>query len=187
MTRRIAGQRQRLCGGQSHAGGRKVGLNRKLAPSPVHQHRQLHPGRTAIVKKLIEHGADGASGVEHIVKHQDIGAVHRKGQLGLPACRQTALGIVVAVHHRRHLPGLTVQTQIPLQPLGQPGTARGDAHEAGIGLAQTAHAAQQLLVQGLCIQSQGTHGMFLKNRSRMMAAAAASASLAPSEWASVVV
>ncbi|OBQ31537.1 MAG: hypothetical protein AN485_23775, partial [Anabaena sp. MDT14b] len=118
-------------------------------------------------------------GVEHIVEDQDVGPSHLKRHAGLTTCRQAALGKVVAVHDRRHLTRFTGQAQVALQALGQPGTTRGDAHEAGVVLTQAAHAAQEFLVQGFCIQRQSTHGRLLKHWSRMIAAAAASASLAP--------
>ena len=185
-ARRVARQRQRLGLGQRHARGRVVGLHRQLATATVDQHRQLHAGRAAVVKEFVEHRTDGAAGVEHIVEHQDVGAVDFKRQLRLAAGRQAALRVVVAVHDRRNLAALAFEAQLALQPLGQPGAARGDAHQPRVRLAQAAHPAQQLLVQGLCVQCQSTHGKLLRNCSRMIAAAAASASRAPWACASVV-
>ena len=104
----------------------------------------------------------------------------------LPSGGETALGKIVAVHDRGHAPGLAGQPQVTLEPLGQPGTSRGDAHQARVGLAQAAHPLPQLLVKGLGIKCESGQGRLLKNCSRIMAAAAASASLAPMACASVV-
>lgn len=50
-----------------------------------------------------------------------------------------------------------------------------------------AQVVRQIGIQRLGIECQCAHGRLLKNCSRMMQAAAASASRAPIEWASVVV
>jgi len=81
---------------------------------------------------------------------------------------------------------LARELQVRLQALGQPGAARGDAHQAGICIAQLLYAAQEFAVQRLCIQSQCGHGRFLRNCSKIMQADMASASLAPLAIASVV-
>src|SRR5256885_16586695 len=59
----IARQRQQAVGRQRDARGGKVGLEGQLAPAPVHQHRQAHAGRAAVVIEFVEHGAHGAAGV----------------------------------------------------------------------------------------------------------------------------
>ncbi len=89
--------------------------------------------------------------------------------------------------------------KILVQALGQPGTARGDARQLRLRPHQAAHAAQQFAVEGFGIQHQaggaggegrGGGGFMqdsLKIASKMMQAAAASASFAPRARASVVV
>ena len=59
------GQRRSACGGE-------VGCDRQLAAAAVDQHGQLHAGRAAEVEQLVDHGADRAAGVEHVVEQQDV-------------------------------------------------------------------------------------------------------------------
>src|SRR5574344_1663842 len=95
-----ARQCQRLAGGQRHTRGGKFGGHGQLTATAVHQHGQAHACWAAIVVQLVEDGAHRASGVEHIVQHQNVGAVHIKVQLGLHALRHAALCEVVAVQGR---------------------------------------------------------------------------------------
>jgi hypothetical protein len=53
-------------------------------------------------------------------------------------------------------PRPTLQTQVLLQALRQPGTAGGNTRQARVRLAQAAHAAQQFAVQGLGVEHQAT-------------------------------
>jgi hypothetical protein len=121
---------QRLGIGQGDAGRGVVGLHGQFAAAAVHQHRQLDAGRPAEVEQFVEHGADGAAGVQHVVQQHDVRAVDVERQHGLRAgCRQAALREIVAVHGRGDDAGVAVQAQVLLQALGQPGAARRDAHQ----------------------------------------------------------
>ena len=94
---------------------------------------------------------------------------------------------VVAVQGAGNHTCLAGALQVGLQPFGQPGAARPDAHQGAAGLQQRAHAGQQVGVQrfGIELQRLG-HGSSRRNWSRMMAADAASTSAAPPARASVV-
>jgi hypothetical protein len=93
-----ARQRQGLRVGQGNARCSEIGLNRQLSAAAVYQHGQPDVGWAAVIKQLIDDRTNGATGVQHIVQYQYVGALNFKGQGGLPACRQTALCKVVAVH-----------------------------------------------------------------------------------------
>jgi hypothetical protein len=179
--------------GQTHRG--KVGRHRQLAPATVHQHGQLHAGRAAVVKQLIEHRAHRAAGVEHIVHHQHMRAVHIKGQR---VCSVVALRPRSAKSSRcitdEITPDLTGHPRSRCKRCGQPGAALGHAHQVA--------AARPSWLAGpppLCAtrrtglrhpvrrsRGQLTQGRLLKNCSSMMQADAASASFAPKLCASVV-
>jgi hypothetical protein len=88
------------------------------------------------------------------------------------------------VQRRRQHAGRARQAQVFLQALGQPRAARGNASEPRRGRHERAHPVQQFAVEGLGVEHEaacggrrgGTHGRLLKNCSRMMQAAPASAS-----------
>ena len=84
----IARQRQELRGGQGHAGRSGVSGHGQLAADAIDQHGQAHAGGAAIVKQLVQHGADGAARVQHVIEQKDVAAVHFKGQARLAAAAQ---------------------------------------------------------------------------------------------------
>src|SRR5882762_712012 len=47
-------------------------LDGQLTPAPVDQNQQLHPRGTSLVEQRVESGANGASGVEHVVHQNDV-------------------------------------------------------------------------------------------------------------------
>src|SRR5688572_18031024 len=67
-ARVVARELEGLRGRQAHARRGEVRLDRQFAPAAIHQHRQRDAGRSPIVEQLIDHGADGATGVEHVVE-----------------------------------------------------------------------------------------------------------------------
>ena len=48
-----------------------VGADGKLAVATVNEHRKLDGGRTAQIHEGVERGADGATGIEHVVYKHD--------------------------------------------------------------------------------------------------------------------
>ena len=153
-------------GRQRHTCGGVVGFDRQFAATTVHQHRQLHFGGATVIKQLIQHRANGAAGVEHIVEHDEVRAIDFKRELGLAPIAQAALRKVVTVHGGGDAARLAFEAQIFLQACRQPSAARGDAHQTGGGREQAAHAFEQLGVQALRVQhevSVGTHKFSRKN------------------------
>src|SRR4051812_41248411 len=123
-------ERERLLGRQAHARRRVFGLHRQFAPTAIDEHRELHTRRPAVVEEFVEHGADRAAGVEHIVEQDDVRAVHVEVDLRLRArARHAALREVVAMHRRRDRGGIAGQLQVLLQPLGEPRAAGLHADE----------------------------------------------------------
>lgn len=49
--------------------------DRQLAAATIGEHRELDRGRTAVVEQLVERGAHGAPGVQHVVDKHDARAV----------------------------------------------------------------------------------------------------------------
>ena len=60
-----------------------VGLDRQLPSAPIDQHREQDPPRPAEVGQLVERGAHGPAGVEHVVHDDDGLALEIVGKTGL--------------------------------------------------------------------------------------------------------
>ena len=65
-----------VAGAGAHRGAHDVGLDRQLAAAAVDEHAEQDPPRPAEVGALVERGADGAAGIEHVVD-DDHGACRR--------------------------------------------------------------------------------------------------------------
>src|SRR2546425_589084 len=75
-----------------------VGLDRQLAAAAVHEHAQRDALGAPEVGELVERGADGAAGVEHVVHDDDVLAREVARDAGLPDHGLRAHGLeVVAV------------------------------------------------------------------------------------------
>ena len=79
------------------------------------------------------------------LNQQDMGTINHKGQGGLLRMAQAALGKVVAVHGGGD-DAYLLQPPLLLQALGNPGTARCDADQLGLGRAQRLQQGAKLLV-----------------------------------------
>lgn len=56
----------------------KPGLDREFPVSPVNQDREVHLGRTAVVKKGVEGRPNGPASEDDIVHQNDVGTINRK-------------------------------------------------------------------------------------------------------------
>src|SRR5690606_33432948 len=126
----------------------------QLSAAAIDQHGQAHAVGPAVVIEFVEHGAYGAARVEHVVEHQDVGAVDVEVNLRLGAGGHAALREIVAVQGRGQHAGRARQVQVLVQALDQPGAARSDARQARRSSHEAAHAAQQFTVQRLGVQHQ---------------------------------
>src|SRR5665213_3595586 len=104
-----------------------VGLDRKLAQPPVDQHGKPDRARPAEIGDRVERGADGASGVEHVVDEHDGQSGDRAANLRL---RQLARDVVVAVQVHVQKAELRKRTadlrDLRSEPAGQPLAAAPD-------------------------------------------------------------
>ena len=50
--------------------------------SAIDQHHELDRCRPAVIKDLVERGADGATGMEHVVDQDDMPVFHIEWQVG---------------------------------------------------------------------------------------------------------
>src|SRR5436189_5789 len=83
-----------------------VGLDRQLAAAAVHQHAQRDALGAPEVGELVERGAHGAAGVEHVVHDDDVFAREVAWDAGLPDHGLGAHGLeVVAVPGDSEGPG----------------------------------------------------------------------------------
>ena len=69
----------------------EVGRDGQLAPAAIHEHREPDAPGPPEVDELVERGADGAPGVEHVVDEQDRLALHREPDVGRADDRRRAL------------------------------------------------------------------------------------------------
>ena len=76
-----------------------VGLDRQLAAAAVDEHAEQDAARPAEVGALVERGADGAAGVEHVVDDHH-GAAVEVGQPGLAHHRPGADGLEIVAIER---------------------------------------------------------------------------------------
>jgi len=126
------------------------------APAAVDEDQQLHARGPAVFKQRVERRADGAAGVEHVVKQQHMRVIDLKRQERLHAAGHAPFGKIIAVHGRRNDAAFALVMEVGLQAFGQPNPARSDAHQSGVGLQQGGNATAQLRVQGFGIQRQGS-------------------------------
>ena len=102
----------------------------------VHQHGQLHRGRTADVHERVERGADGAARVQHVVHEddvlaveieEDVGGVHLGSEMRREVVAVEA-DVELAERHLRALDGLDLLGQA----LGEQIAPRHDADERDV-------------------------------------------------------
>src|SRR5438876_801749 len=75
----------------------EIGLDRQLAMSTIDEDRKLDRAWAAIVHEGVQRGADGASGVEHVVDEDDVGAVDVPGQRSLVKLQDLSLKEIIAI------------------------------------------------------------------------------------------
>ena len=124
----------------------------------LNAHGELHRRGPAVVEQLVDHRADGAAAGQHVVDQQDARAVDLERQLGgrLDAA-EAALAEVVAVQRAGDGADRPVRLEVGVEALRQPGAARPDAHEHGVGRQQPVDAELELAVQLLRIQQKVGH------------------------------
>ena len=139
-------------------------LDRQLAPATVDQHRQLHAGRPAEVEQLVDHGAHGAAGVQHVVDQHDVPAVdlERQPVASAPAARPREPKSSRCSAHE--ITPCCRAGQVALQALGQPGAARPDADQhACRGCSSGRTPRSRSRVQRFGVEVQGAHWMLPEN------------------------
>src|SRR5262249_17630979 len=103
--------------------------DRQLALAAVDERRELDLPGTPIVEKLVHRGAHRAPRVEHVVDHHDVAIVDVERNLrGLHLAMQADRVEVVAVERDVERAQGCRQAELPVQALGEPGSARANAH-----------------------------------------------------------
>src|SRR5664280_39685 len=170
----VARQRETLRGRQLDARHRQRRLDRQLAVAAIDENGQGDAGRTAEIVELVDGGADGAAGVEHIVDQDDAAALDLERQAGVVGARgQTALRKIVAVQGARDDACLAAQRQIALQPFGDPRATRPDADQHGVRAEQGADAGEQARVERFGVEVDAAHRATFALRAAAFALAAA--------------
>ena len=124
----------RLLAGRRERAAHVVGADGQLAVAAVHEHGELDARRAAEVDELVEGGADGAAGEEHVVHEHHRAAVDREEDVGALGDRLGGQAReVVAVErdvegaHRGLRPRRLGDE--PGEPPGERHAAAADAHE----------------------------------------------------------
>ncbi len=100
-----AGELDLLAGLEPGVQADHVRLDGQLAAAALDQGGQHHRGRAAVVEQLVERGADGAPGLQHVVHQHDVAIVHGHRQVRGAYLRVHAdAGEVVAVEGDVELP-----------------------------------------------------------------------------------
>src|SRR5690606_27963670 len=145
-----AGQFYPLAPGQCQTDAEDIGTDRQFAGFEVHQGDQGYRGRTAIVEQLVERGASGATGHQHIINQHQLPTFHAEGQLGWPHPRlQADLREIVTVEGDIQTAQRGIREEAVTQLLGDPGTAGVDAHYRRIGALLTVQQGDQVLPHAL--------------------------------------
>ena len=127
--------------------------------------------RAAVVEQLVEHGADGAAGVEHVVEHQGCRRrSHRTAARSVPLAdaRPRWAKSSRCITDESTPGGPSTQAQVPCRRSASQAPP-GNARQARGGAEHAAHAAQQFAVQASASSTRlgrfrrwGGHGRFLK-------------------------
>ena len=122
--------------------------DRELAAAAVKQHRQFDHAGAAEVEQLVEGGARGTTGEQHVVDQDHVRAIDVEGDLGaLRFCMQALAGVVVAVEGDVDCAQRLGDAELGMQALGQPQAAGVDADQRGGGRDMRAHLCGELLAQ----------------------------------------
>ncbi len=119
--------------GQRDAVSHEIGRNRQFAAAAVDQGRQHDLGRPAVIEQLVDRGARGTSGVQHVIHQHDGGVVDLEWNLGrLDLGVQSFFSVVVAVERDVDVAEPLLQVQLGGEALGEPGATRIDADQRDI-------------------------------------------------------
>ena len=142
-------------------GSNVIGLDGELAVAAVDQHRQLNGQRTPEIRERVHGGANGASGVQHVIHQHHVPGVERAGNM----CRlqRPALAGLEVVAVERDVDGADgdlgagVFLDEGAEPHGQRHAAGADADEdearrRGMACANRAADAPQRLLNAWSVQ-----------------------------------
>jgi hypothetical protein len=148
----LVGQHQLLAGAHVDLRAEVVRIDRQLAAAAVGEHRQAHRARPPEIEQLVQRGADGAAGMQHVVDQHHLAPVDGERDLAAPRLAvQADAAEVVAVQRDRERAQRHLRAQRAVQALGEPHAAGVDADEAGVLRDHAAHLRDERLDQLLRI------------------------------------
>src|SRR5690348_2353568 len=120
------------------------GLDRQLAAAPVDEHGELDRLRSPVVEQLVDRGANGPAGVQHVIDQHDAARADFEGQRGRRRVRaQASRGVVVAVERDVDEADGVVAGKDLRQALGEPRASGVDTHQSGIESDGPAHLVRE--------------------------------------------